>query len=58
VREGDDEAAAVVFRRFVDPLAAHTNRHLSTAVRHGTDAEDVVQPVYLTFFKTERGYVP
>jgi RNA polymerase sigma-70 factor (ECF subfamily) len=54
VRQGDDEAAAIVFRRFVDQLAAHANRHLSPAVRRRTDAEDVVQSVYRTFFRRVR----
>lgn len=54
VRHGDDEAAAVIFRKFVDRLAAHANRHLSPAVRRRTDAEDVVQSVYRTFFRRVR----
>jgi RNA polymerase sigma-70 factor, ECF subfamily len=54
VRDGDDEAAAVIFRRFVDQLAAHADRHLAPAVRRRTDAEDVVQSVYRTFFRRVR----
>jgi len=54
VREGDDDAAAVIFRRFVDQLSAHAHRHLSLAVRRRTDAEDVVQSVYRTFFRRAR----
>jgi RNA polymerase sigma-70 factor, ECF subfamily len=54
VREGDDEAAAVIFQRFVDQLVAQAYNHLSPAVRRGTDAEDVVQSVYRTFFRRAR----
>jgi RNA polymerase sigma-70 factor, ECF subfamily len=54
VREGDDEAAEVIFHRFVDQLAAQASRHLSPAVRRRVDAEDVVQSVYRTFFKRVR----
>ncbi len=54
VRQGDDDAAAVIFRRFVDQLAAHADRHLSPAVRRRTGAEDVVQSVYRTFFRRVR----
>ena len=51
VREGDEDAAAVIFRRFVDQLIAKAHRHLSPAVRRKADAEDVVQSVYRTFFR-------
>jgi RNA polymerase sigma-70 factor (ECF subfamily) len=54
VREGDDEAAAVIFRRFVDQLAAKAHRHLAPAVRRQVDADDVVQSVYRTFFRRVR----
>jgi ECF sigma factor len=54
VREGDDEAAAVIFQRFVNQLAAHAHRHLAPAVRRQTDPEDVVQSVYRTFFRRAR----
>jgi RNA polymerase sigma-70 factor (ECF subfamily) len=54
VRIGDDEAAAIIFRRFVDQLAAKAHRRLSPAVRRQTDAEDVVQSVYRTFFRRVR----
>jgi RNA polymerase sigma-70 factor, ECF subfamily len=54
VREGDDEAAAVIFRRFVDQLAAKAHRHLAPAVRRQADPEDVVQSVYRTFFRRVR----
>jgi RNA polymerase sigma-70 factor, ECF subfamily len=53
-RNGDDEAAAVIFQRFVDRLAAHADRYLSPAVRRRTDPEDVVQSVYRTFFRRVR----
>jgi RNA polymerase sigma-70 factor (ECF subfamily) len=54
VRKGDDEAAAIIFRRFVDQLAAKAHRHLSPAARRQADAEDVVQSVYRTFFRRVR----
>jgi RNA polymerase sigma-70 factor (ECF subfamily) len=54
VRDGDDEAAAVIFRRFVDQLAAKAHRHLTPAVRRRVDADDVVQSVYSTFLRRMR----
>jgi RNA polymerase sigma-70 factor (ECF subfamily) len=54
VRQGDDEAAAVIFQRYVHQLAAKAHRHLAPAVRRQTDAEDVVQSVYRTFFRRVR----
>ncbi|HEV8066787.1 MAG TPA: sigma-70 family RNA polymerase sigma factor [Planctomycetaceae bacterium] len=54
VREGDDDAAAVIFHRFVNQLAAHARRHLAPAIRRQTDSEDVVQSVYRTFFRRAR----
>ncbi|HEV8001858.1 MAG TPA: sigma-70 family RNA polymerase sigma factor [Planctomycetaceae bacterium] len=54
VRAGDDAAAAIVFRRFVDQLAAKAHRHLAPAVRQRLDAEDVIQSVYRTFFRRVR----
>jgi RNA polymerase sigma factor (sigma-70 family) len=51
VRDGNDDAAAVIFRRFVDQLASHAHRHLSPAVRRRTD---VVQSVYRTFSRLVR----
>jgi RNA polymerase sigma-70 factor (ECF subfamily) len=54
VRGGDEGAAAVIFQRFVDQLAAKAHQHLSPAVRRQVDAEDVVQSVYRTFFRRVR----
>ena len=54
VRAGDDEAAAALFQRFVEQLAAHAQRHLAPAARRQADAEDVVQSVYRTFFRRVR----
>jgi len=51
VRDGDDNAAAVIFERFVRKLAAHADRHLALVVRPEIDAVDVVQSVYRTFFR-------
>lgn len=50
LREGDDEAAAAVFRHFVRRLIAFTRGQLDTWVRLKTDPEDVVQSVYKSFF--------
>jgi RNA polymerase sigma-70 factor (ECF subfamily) len=54
VREGNDEAAAVIFERFVNRLSAQAHRHLAPTVRRQVDAEDVVQSVYRTFFRRVR----
>jgi RNA polymerase sigma-70 factor, ECF subfamily len=54
VRAGDDAAAAVIFQRFVDRLAAHAHQRLSPVVRRQIDAEDIVQSVYRTFFRRVR----
>src|SRR5580692_9332213 len=54
VRAGDEAAAAVIFRRFVDQLAAKAHRHLSPTLRRKVDAEDIIQSVYRTFFKRVR----
>jgi RNA polymerase sigma-70 factor, ECF subfamily len=54
VRAGDEAAAAVLFRRFVDQLAAKAHRHLSPTLRRKVDAEDIIQSVYRTFFRRVR----
>jgi RNA polymerase sigma-70 factor, ECF subfamily len=54
VRAGDEEAAAVIFRRFVDRLAVLAHLHLHPSVCRTTDADDIVQSVYRTFFRRVR----
>ncbi len=50
LRDGDDTAAAAVFRRFVRRLIGFTRGQLETWVRLKIDPEDVVQSVYKSFF--------
>jgi|SRR5579863_857422 len=54
VRDGDEDAAAVIVLRFVDRLVAHAHRHLAPSIRRRVDAEDIVQSVYRTFFRRVR----
>jgi RNA polymerase sigma-70 factor (ECF subfamily) len=51
LRGGDDEAATVVFRRFVDELIALADRRLSASMRGRVDVEGVVQSAYRSFFR-------
>lgn len=46
----DNEAAVVVYRRFVNRLRQLTRCHLGTRVRQRIDPEDVVQSVFKSFF--------
>jgi RNA polymerase sigma-70 factor (ECF subfamily) len=50
VRAGDQEAAALIFRRYTRRLLALARRHLDSWVRDRVDPEDVVQSVYKSFF--------
>ncbi len=54
LRAGDEEAAAEIFRRYVDRLIALASRQLDTRFRAKADPEDVVQSVYNSFFRRER----
>jgi RNA polymerase sigma-70 factor (ECF subfamily) len=50
LRCGDDEAAAMVFRRFACQLIALARQHLDTRMRAKVDPEDIVQSVFRSFF--------
>ncbi len=50
VKAGDQEAAALIFRRYTRRLIALARRQLDTWVRDRVDPEDVVQSVYKSFF--------
>jgi RNA polymerase sigma factor (sigma-70 family) len=51
LRDGDDEAAARVFHRFVHRLIALAQGHLSAALRQKEDPEDAVQSAFKSFFR-------
>lgn len=50
MRQGDQDAAALIFRRFVTRLMALASRQLGERLRTKADPEDVVQSVYKSFF--------
>lgn len=50
VKAGDQEAAALIFRRYTRRLLALARRHLDTWMRDRVDPEDVIQSVYKSFF--------
>jgi RNA polymerase sigma factor (sigma-70 family) len=50
VKDGDPEAAALIFRRYTRRLLALARRQLDTWIRDRVDPEDVVQSVYKSFF--------
>jgi RNA polymerase sigma-70 factor (ECF subfamily) len=53
LRQGDEAAAAEVFRRFARRLIALAERRLSAQVRAKVDAEDVLQSVFKSFFRRQ-----
>ena len=50
LRQGDQDAATLIFHRFVNRLTALASRQFDARFRAKTDAEDVVQSVYKSFF--------
>ena len=54
VREGDEQAAAELFDRYVDRLQALARQRLSPKLARRLDPEDVVQSVYRSFFHHAR----
>jgi RNA polymerase sigma-70 factor (ECF subfamily) len=50
LRAGDEEAAALIFRRFAGRLVALAHQRLDVMIRQKVDAEDVVQSVFKSFF--------
>ena len=53
-RDGDEEAAEVMFERYVARLVGLARTWISPALRRRLDAEDIVQSVYRTFFRNAR----
>src|SRR5262245_22187348 len=53
-REGDQQAAAELFRRYADRLVALAKSRLSRKMAQRVDPEDVVQSVYRSFFAETR----
>jgi RNA polymerase sigma factor (sigma-70 family) len=49
-RNGDQEAAEILFRRYVERLLALARSRMSSWLARRVDAEDVVQSAYRTFF--------
>jgi RNA polymerase sigma-70 factor (ECF subfamily) len=49
-RNGDQEAAEVLFRRYVERLLALARSRMTSWLARRVDAEDVVQSAYRTFF--------
>ena len=49
-RAGDQEAARLLFDRYVDRLAALARQRISLRLAARVDAEDIVQSVFRTFF--------
>ena len=50
LRDGDQEAASLIFHRFVHRLTALASRQFDARFRSKADPEDVVQSVYRSFF--------
>jgi RNA polymerase sigma-70 factor (ECF subfamily) len=53
-REGDQQAAAELFRRYADRLIALARSRLSAQLARRVDPEDVVQSAYRSFFASTR----
>jgi RNA polymerase sigma-70 factor (ECF subfamily) len=51
LRDGDDEAAARVFKQFSNRLVALARRRLDPRILQKVDAEDVLQSVFRSFFR-------
>ena len=54
LRAGDDDAAALIFRRYVTRLIALASRQFEARFRAKADPEDVVQSVYESFFQRNK----
>jgi RNA polymerase sigma-70 factor (ECF subfamily) len=50
LRDGDEDASAVVFRRFVGKLVVLAGSQFGTGMRERADVEGVIQSVYRSFF--------
>lgn len=53
-RDGDQNAAAQLFERYVGKLVGLARRHLNTQLGRRIDAEDVVQSAFRSFFRGTR----
>jgi RNA polymerase sigma-70 factor (ECF subfamily) len=53
LRAGDPEAAARVFHRYVHGLVALARSRLDRRLRQKVDPEDILQSVFLTFFRRQ-----
>jgi RNA polymerase sigma-70 factor (ECF subfamily) len=53
-RDGNQEAARVLFDRYADRLVAVARRHINHRLARRLDPEDVVQSVFRTFFRRAR----
>jgi RNA polymerase sigma-70 factor (ECF subfamily) len=53
-RQGDQQAAAELFRRYAERLVGLAQRHLKDWMARRVDAEDVVQSVFNSFFVRSR----
>ena len=51
LRQGDAEAAEILFQRYARRLARIAQKYLSLALARRFDAEDVTQSVFQTFFR-------
>ncbi len=54
VQHGNDDAAAVVFNRYVERLVLLARSNLSHKMRQKVDAEDIVQSAFRSFFVRAR----
>jgi RNA polymerase sigma factor (sigma-70 family) len=54
VRDGDEQAAAVIFARYVQRLTSLARARLSKKLSRRVDPEDVVQSAYRSFFRGAR----
>ncbi|MBI1902587.1 MAG: RNA polymerase subunit sigma-24 [Planctomycetia bacterium] len=55
LRRGDQDAAQVVFERYVNRLHGMARRKLHGPVRAKVDPEDVAQSVFKSFFRRQKG---
>ncbi len=54
IERGDDDAAAIIFNRYVERLVLLARANLSNKMRQKVDAEDIVQSAFRSFFLRAR----
>jgi RNA polymerase sigma-70 factor (ECF subfamily) len=54
LKAGDDRACREIWQRFVDKLRQLAYRRLAAEIRRGADADDVLQAVFLSFYRRHR----